>query len=38
MQQPVIERCARCGYRQTVLGDAAVCDGCGGMVFRADEG
>jgi hypothetical protein len=34
MQSPVIERCARCGHRQTVMGDAAVCDGCGGMVFR----
>lgn len=34
MQSPVIERCARCGFHQTVLGDAAVCQGCGGMVFR----
>ncbi len=34
LQQPVVERCARCGHRQTVPGDAAICDGCGGMVFR----
>lgn len=34
MQTPVIERCARCGFRQTVLGDAAVCEDCGGMIFR----
>ncbi|MFW5868110.1 MAG: hypothetical protein ACOCX2_09855 [Armatimonadota bacterium] len=40
LQQPVVERCAMCGHRQTVPGDAAICDGCGGMVFRetaADE-
>ncbi|MGM0492292.1 MAG: hypothetical protein ACQER1_05080 [Armatimonadota bacterium] len=35
LQQPVVERCAMCGHRQTVPGDAAICDGCGGMVFRA---
>jgi hypothetical protein len=34
LQQPVVERCAMCGHRQTVLGDAAVCGSCGGMVFR----
>ena len=34
MQSPVVERCALCGFRQTVLADAAVCEGCGGMVFR----
>lgn len=34
LQQPVVERCAMCGHRQTVPGDAAICDGCGGMVFR----
>lgn len=35
MQTPVLERCALCGHRQTVLGDAAVCGGCGAMIFRA---
>ena len=34
LQQPVVERCAMCGHKQTVVGDAAVCEGCGGMVFR----
>jgi len=34
MQTPVLERCALCGHRQTVLGDAAVCAGCGAMIFR----
>lgn len=37
LQQPVVERCAMCGHRQTVVGDAAVCDECGGMVFREAE-
>ncbi len=37
MQSPVVERCARCGYHQTVLADAAVCESCGGMVFRSGE-
>jgi hypothetical protein len=37
LQQPVVERCAMCGHRQTVPGEAAICDGCGGMVFRAAE-
>jgi hypothetical protein len=37
LQQPVVERCAMCGQRQTVLGDAAVCEGCGGMVFRGSD-
>ena len=37
LQTPVVERCAMCGHRQTVLGDAAVCDSCGGVVFREEE-
>ncbi|MBD3293551.1 MAG: hypothetical protein GF393_11550 [Armatimonadia bacterium] len=36
LQQPVVERCAMCGHKQTVFGDAAVCDSCGGMVFREE--
>ncbi len=37
LQEPVRERCALCGHRQTVLGEAAVCEGCGGMIFRDDH-
>ena len=37
MQIPEMERCARCGFRQTVLGDVAICEDCGGMVFRGGE-
>ncbi|GEM_PF-6232250 len=37
MQTPVMERCARCGNRQTVLGDVAICEDCGGMVFRGGQ-
>lgn len=37
LQQPVVERCAMCGHGQTVVGAAAVCDECGGMVFREAE-
>jgi hypothetical protein len=37
LQEPVRERCAMCGHRQTVLGDAAVCEECGGMVFRGND-
>jgi len=37
LQEPVVERCAMCGHRQMVPGDAAICDECGGMIFRETE-
>ncbi|MEA3401425.1 MAG: hypothetical protein U9R79_09330 [Armatimonadota bacterium] len=37
LQPPVLQRCGRCGRRQTVLGDAAVCRHCGALIFRDDE-
>ncbi|MGI5819639.1 MAG: hypothetical protein ACOX9R_16260 [Armatimonadota bacterium] len=38
LQEPVTERCALCGHRQTVPGEAAVCANCGGMIFRGGDG
>ncbi len=38
LQTRGLERCALCGYRQTVRGEVALCDRCGGMIFsRAGE-
>lgn len=37
MPVPIIQRCGLCGRRQTVLGDAAVCRHCGGLILRDDE-
>ncbi|MGC9319610.1 MAG: hypothetical protein ACP5KN_16385, partial [Armatimonadota bacterium] len=37
LQTPVLQRCGRCGRRETVLGDAVVCRHCGGLIFRDDE-
>jgi len=37
MQEPVMQRCALCGSRQTVLGDAAVCQQCNGLIFREEK-
>lgn len=37
LQIPVLERCAMCGNRQTVFGEAALCDRCGAMIFRRDD-
>ena len=37
VQTPMLERCARCGNRQTVFGQAAICDRCTGVIFRSDH-
>lgn len=37
LQTPVLQRCALCGNRQTVLGEVAICDRCGGMIFRDEQ-
>lgn len=37
LQTPMLERCALCGCRQTVLGEAAICDRCGALIFRRED-
>ena len=37
LQRPVVQRCGLCGRRQPVLGDATVCEQCGGMIFRESD-
>ena len=38
MQPPVAARCGFCGARLTVMGDAALCPQCGGIVGRPGDG
>lgn len=35
-ESPVLQRCGLCGLQQTVLGETAVCPGCGGIIVRQD--
>ena len=37
MQSPVVQRCGMCGRRETVLGDAVVCRGCGSLILRGND-
>ena len=37
MAAPVVRRCGLCGTVLTVMGQAAVCPGCGGIVGRPQE-
>lgn len=34
---PQVRTCGFCGHRQTVLGEMGVCDGCGGIMSRAER-
>jgi len=34
---PVVRRCGLCGAEITILGQAAICPGCGGIVGRQME-
>ncbi|NPV46624.1 MAG: hypothetical protein HPY69_06685 [Armatimonadetes bacterium] len=36
-ESPVLQRCGLCGLQQTVLGETAVCPGCGGIIVRQDS-
>lgn len=37
MEAPVIQTCGFCGNRQTLLGEAGICEECGGILVRDDE-
>ena len=34
VDSPFVQRCGFCGHDQTVLGESALCDECGGIIIR----
>jgi hypothetical protein len=38
LESPLVQRCGFCGHDQTVLGESALCDECGGIIIRDEAG
>ena len=36
LESPQLQQCGFCGHGQTVMGETAVCDACGGIIMRAE--
>ena len=37
VESPQVQRCGFCGRDQTVLGDSALCEACGGIILRQEQ-
>lgn len=38
VETPWLQQCGLCGYRQTLMGETALCDHCGGIIVRDETG